>query len=192
MVQQEATISGLSWVQKHVRISTKLHKRIKGEDKIQFFHHLTTLFAAGTPLLEALRIAARQTQSQRMRIVINTIADKVAAGTSLHLAVAEFPKVFDRQWIEVLKTGELSGQLSQVLIALTDYIKASKEMKAKLVSAMIYPAIMTCVAISAIVVMLWKVVPVFSAFFTDVGSKLPGITQAVVNTSEFFKKEVLF
>lgn len=188
MAQKITSSSDLSWVQKHIRISTKLHNRIKSDDKMQFFHHLTTLFAAGTPLLEALQIASRQTQSQKMRAVISTIAEKVAAGTSLHQAAAEFPKVFERQWTEVIKTGEMSGKLTHVLTALTDYIKTSREMRGKIVSAMIYPCIMSCIAVLAIVVMLWKVVPVFSAFFSDFGSKLPAITQTVVDISEFLQR----
>lgn len=184
--------SQLTWVQKHIRISTKQHKGIKQDDKLQFFHHLTTLFAAGTPLLESLQIATKQTQSSKMQHIIGTIAERVAAGTSLNEAAAEFPKVFERQWIEVIKTGELSGQLTQVLNSLTSYIEASREMRGKVVSAMIYPCIMCVVAVLAIVIMLWKVVPVFSAFFTDAGSKLPGITQAVVNTSEFLQKKGLY
>jgi type IV pilus assembly protein PilC len=191
MAEQMTNSSGLSWVQKHIRISNKLHKKIKADDKMQFFHHLTTLFAAGTPLLEALQIATRQTQSLRMQMVIGTIAEKVAAGTSLNQAAAEFPKVFDRQWIEVIKTGEISGQLTHVLTALTDYIKTSREMRGKVVSAMIYPSIMCCIAVLAIVIMLWKVVPVFSAFFADFGSKLPAITQTVVDISEFLQKRGL-
>ena len=192
MAEQITSSSDKTWVQKHIRISTKLHPGIKQDDKMQFFHHLTTLFAAGTPLLEALQIASRQTQSQKMQVVISTIAEKVAAGTSLHQAASEFPKVFERQWIEVIKTGELSGQLTQVLNSLTTYIEASREMKSKVVSAMVYPCIMCVVAVLAIVIMLWKVVPVFSAFFTDAGQKLPGITQAVVNTSEFLQKKGIF
>jgi type II secretory pathway component PulF len=191
MAEQMTNSSDLSWVQKHIRISTKLHSGIKPDDKMQFFHHLTTLFAAGTPLLEALQIASRQTQSQKMQVVISKIAEKVASGTSLHQAASEFPKVFERQWIEVIKTGEMSGQLTHVLNALTKYIEASREMRAKVVSAMIYPCIMFVVAVLAIVIMLWKVVPVFSAFFTDAGSQLPGITQAVVDTSEFLQKRGL-
>lgn len=191
MVERKTSSSGLSWVQKHIRISTKLHTRIKADDKMQFFHHLTTLFAAGTPLLESLQIASHQTQSQKMQVVISTIAEKVAAGTSLNQAAAEFPKVFDRQWIEVIKTGEISGQLAHVLTALTDYIKASREMRSKVVSAMIYPCIMCGIAVLAIVIMLWKVVPVFSAFFMDFGSKLPAITQMVVDISEFLQKRGL-
>jgi type IV pilus assembly protein PilC len=105
--------------------------------------------------------------------------------------MAEFPKVFEGQWIEVVKTGEVSGQLAQVLTALTDYIKKTREMKNKVVSAMIYPSIMFGVAVLAVVIMLWKVVPVFSAFFTDFGSELPAITQAVVNISEFLQKRGL-
>jgi type IV pilus assembly protein PilC len=181
--------SGLSYVQKHIRTSSKLHPRIKSEDKLQFFHHLTTLFAAGTPLLEALQIASKQSQSEKMQAVIHTIAQRVAGGASLHEAAADFPKVFDRQWIEVLKTGELSGQLTQVLTALTDYIVASREMRSKIVSAMIYPCILLCVAVIAIVVMLWKVVPVFASFFTDFDSALPAITQKVIDTSEFLQEK---
>ncbi len=191
MAEQITKGAELSFVQKHIRISTKLHAGIKGEDKIQFFHQLTTLFAAGTPLLEALQISTRQTQSLKMQAVIRAIAEKVSAGTSLHQAASEFPKVFERQWIEVIKTGEMSGQLAHVLTALTGYIENAKEMRSKIVSAMVYPCIMAIVAVLAIVIMLWKVVPVFSAFFTDAGSQLPGITQAVVNVSEFLQRRGL-
>jgi type IV pilus assembly protein PilC len=188
-MQEPTTVnpSGLSWAQKHIRTASKLHPRIKGEDKLQFFHHLTTLFAAGTPLLEALQIASKQSQSQKMQSVIRTIAERVAGGASLHEAASDFPKVFDRQWIEVIKTGEMSGQLAQVLTALTEYIVESREMRSKIVSAMIYPIILLSVAIIAIVVMLWKVVPVFASFFTDFDSELPAITQKVIEISEFLQ-----
>ncbi len=181
------TPSGMSWAQKHIRTSSKMHPRIKSDDKLQFFHHLTTLFAAGTPLLEALQISSRQTQSEKMQSVIHTVAERVAGGASLHEAAADFPKVFDRQWIEVLKTGEVSGQLTQVLTALTEYIVASREMRSKIVSALIYPIILLNVAIIAIIVMLWKVVPVFADFFKDFDSKLPAITQKVIDISQFLQ-----
>jgi type IV pilus assembly protein PilC len=183
------TGTSLSWAQKHIRISSKLHPRIKNDDKLQFFHHLTTLFAAGTPLLEALQIASRQSQSQRMQAVIKTIAERVAGGAALHQAALDFPKVFDRQWVEVIKTGEMSGQLSHVLTALTEYILAAREMRSRIISALIYPCILLCVAILAIVVMLWKVVPVFADFFKDFDKKLPVITQKVINISQFLQKD---
>ena len=186
---QAAVTTGvsLSWVQKHIRISSKQHPRIKSDDKLQFFHHLTTLFAAGTPLLEALRIASRQSQSLKMQTVIRTISERVAGGASLHQAAMDFPRVFDRQWVEVIRTGEISGQLGQVLTALTEHILATRELRGKIVSALIYPCILMCVAVIAIVVMLWKVVPVFADFFTDFDKQLPVITQKVIGISEFLQ-----
>jgi len=187
----QQTIPGAqgTWFQRHVRVSSKMHPRIKEEDKLRFFQQLTTLFSAGTPLLESLWISAQQSPSIKMQVVIRTIAERVAGGLSLHQAAADFPKVFDRQWIEVIRTGETSGQLGDVLGSLTSHIVAAREMRGKLVSAMIYPSILLCVAILAIVVMLWKVVPVFADFFKDSGSKLPSITQTVIDLSNFLQHD---
>ena len=179
------------WVKRHVRISSKLHPRIKGEDKLQFFQQLTTLLAAGTPLMEALRIAAQQSQSKKMQAAIRAVADRVAAGQSLHEAAAESPKIFNRQWIEVIKTGEMSGRLGEVLATLTEFITAAREMRRKLVSAMIYPCVLLVVAVLAIAVMLWKVVPTFAEFFQEFDAKLPGITQTMIDLSAFLQNNGL-
>jgi len=190
-VSSDATLGGSNWLKKHIRTSSKMHKGIKGDDKIQFFQQLTTLFAAGTPLLEALHIAAHQSQSIKMQSVVRTIADRVAGGLSLHQAAANFPNVFDQQWIEVIKTGEMSGQLADVLTSLTEHIVLAREMRSKLISAMIYPCILTIVAILAVTVMLWKVVPTFARFFEDFDAKLPGITEKVIELSKFLQSNGL-
>jgi type IV pilus assembly protein PilC len=179
------------WVAKHIRTNSKMHKGIKAEDKVQFFQQLTTLFQAGTPLLEALYIASNQTQSIKMQSVIRAIADQVASGASLNQAMGDFPKIFDRQWIEVVRTGELSGQLADVLTSLTSYIVSVREIRAKIVSAMTYPTILIIVAILAVVVMLWKVVPTFASFFDDFGAELPAITQGVIDLSEYIQEKGL-
>ncbi len=182
---------GKTWFQKHVRTSSKMHKAIKAEDKVQFFQQLTTLFAAGTPLLDALNISSEQSQSLKMRSVIHTIAERVAGGASLHQAAADFPKVFDRQWIEVISTGELSGQLADVLTSLTGHIVRVREMRSKIVSAMIYPCILIVVAFLAVFVMLWKVVPTFAAFFDEFDSEMPAITQTVIDMSDYLQANAL-
>jgi type IV pilus assembly protein PilC len=181
-----------TWFQRHVRTASKMHPRISSEDALRFFQQLTTLFAAGTPLLEALWISAQQSQSIKMQATIRTLAERVAGGTSLHQAAADFPKVFDPQWIEIIKVGESSGQLGNVLTSLTAHINTSRETRGKIVSAMIYPCIMVCVAVTAVVVMLWKVVPVFTDFFKESGAKLPGITQMVIDLSDFLQKDGLY
>jgi type IV pilus assembly protein PilC len=187
LAASQSTPANRTWLQRHVRTSSKLHKRIGSEDKLRFFQQLTTLFAAGTPLLEALRISSQQSQSTVMQAVVRTIAERVAGGQSLHQSAADFPKIFDRQWVEVIKTGEASGKLADVLTNLTGHIIAAREMRGKLISAMIYPIILLCVAVLAVVVMLWKVVPTFADFFKDMGGKLPGITQGVIDLSNFLQ-----
>ncbi len=183
---------GGTWFQRHVRVSSKMHPRIKADDKLQFFQQLTTLFAAGTPLLEALWISSQQSQSVKMRLVIKTLAERVAGGTSLHQAAADYPKVFDPQWIEVIKVGEASGQLGNVLTSLTGHIVTNRETRGKIVSAMMYPIILFCVAVLAVITMLWKVVPVFATFFKEAGSKLPAITQTVIDLSNFIQNDGLY
>ena len=190
-VETEAKRGG-TWFQRHVRVSSKMHPRITADDKLRFFQQLTTLFAAGTPLLESLWISSQQSQSIKMRAVIKTLAERVAGGTSLHQAAADYPKVFDPQWIEVIKVGESSGQLGNVLTALTGHIVTSRETRGKIISAMMYPVILMIVAVLAVVVMLWKVVPVFSEFFREAGSKLPAITQTVIDLSNFIQNDGLY
>ncbi len=187
----QAGRGGKTWFQKHVRTSSKMHKAIKAEDKVQFFQQLTTLFAAGTPLLDALNISSEQSQSLKMRSVIRTIAERVAGGASLHQAAADFPKVFDRQWVEVISTGELSGQLADVLTSLTEHIVMVREMRSKIVSAMIYPCILTVVAVLAVFVMLWKVVPTFASFFDEFDAEMPAITQTVLDVSDYLQHNAL-
>jgi len=183
--------AGKSFVQKHIRIASRPHGRIRRTDPPRFLHHLSTLLTAGTPLLEALTIAGHQSQSLKMRQVIRQMTDRVAAGSSLHAAAAGFPNVFRRQWVEVVRTGELSGTLADVLAGLVEHISQSEEIRTKLVSAMIYPCILMGVAVLAVTVMLWKVVPVFAEFFQEFGSKLPAVTQAVIDTSHFLQTHML-
>jgi len=192
MTLQPERPRGGTWFQRHVRVSSRPHPRISSDDKLRFFQQLTTLFAAGTPLLEALWVSSQQSESIKMQGVIRTLAERVSGGTSLHQAAADFPKIFDPQWIEILKVGEASGQLGNVLSSLTAHINTTRETRAKIVSAMIYPCILICVAVTAVIVMLWKVVPVFTDFFKEAGSKLPGITQFVIDLSNILQKDGLY
>ncbi|GJM22066.1 MAG: type II secretion system protein F [Planctomycetota bacterium] len=173
------------------RVTAKMHPKVTSPDLLAFFQQLSTLFGAGTPIYEALIIAAAQTQSQRLSDVIHDIADQVASGTSLHAALARHERYFRAEWNEVIRSGEESGQLAEVLQRLTRQIDAAAQLRSKLVSAMMYPAIIMVVAVGAVVVMLVKVVPTFASMFESFGKELPGITQAVLNLSAFMQDHVL-
>jgi type IV pilus assembly protein PilC len=171
------------WVVAHARISRKAHRGAKLEDTLSFFHQLATLVSSGTPLLQALKIAAAQCESIKLLAVLDEITAKVAAGSTFHAAAAAFPHVFEFQWLEAIRTGEITGKMAMVLIELNKQIRESRETKRKVKGALMYPLILIVVAVIAVTVMLWMVVPVFAKMFKDMDAELPGITQFVVDAS---------
>jgi type IV pilus assembly protein PilC len=172
------------WVVAHARISKKPHSAAKLEDTLSFFHQLATLVSSGTPLLQALKIASAQCESSKLRAVLEQITSNVAAGSTFHSAAAAFPHVFEFQWIEAIRTGEVTGKMAQVLLELNKQIRESRETRRKVKGALTYPMILIVVAVVAVTVMLWMVVPVFAKMFKDMDAQLPAITQYVVDASD--------
>ncbi len=173
------------WFIARARVSSKPHRKITMDDKMTFFQQLSTLVSAGTPLLQALEICAQQNQSTKLRQVLDQIASRVAAGSSVHAAAANHTDVFQHHWIEVIRTGEVTGQMATVLLELNKQIADSRATRRKISGALMYPIILILFAIGAVTVMLWFVVPTFAKMFKDMGAELPGITQFVVNLSGY-------
>jgi type IV pilus assembly protein PilC len=169
----------------HARVAGKPHRRVTLDDKMAFFRQLSTLLAAGAPLLRALRLAGEQSQSLRLRAAVEEMAGRVASGSTLHAAAAGHPRVFEAHWVEVLRIGEVTGRMSAVLVELNKQIQEARDTRRKLVGALTYPVILVCVAVAAVSVLLWMVVPVFARMFQDMGASLPAMTQAVVGASDF-------
>ncbi len=173
------------WVVTHARVSKRPHKKAKLEDILTFFHQLSTLVSSGTPLLQGLKIASTQCESTKLRAILEMITAKVASGSTFHAAAASYPHVFEFAWIEAIRTGEVTGKMASVLVELNKQIRDSRETKRKVKASLMYPCILICVAIIAVTVMLWMVVPTFAKMFNDMGAKLPAITQYVVDASDF-------
>jgi type IV pilus assembly protein PilC len=173
-----------AWLLAHARIGNKKHKPIQPEDLFNLFQQLSTLLQAGMPLSQTLEISASQSQSVRLGEAVREVANRVNAGSPLHEAVAQHPNIFEPHWIQVIRTGELSGELGKLMTKLAHHMKESREARGKVVSALVYPAIIAVVAVVAVVIMFWFVVPTFAQFFNETGSSLPGITQVVIGLSE--------
>ncbi|HZU36821.1 MAG TPA: type II secretion system F family protein [Gemmataceae bacterium] len=173
------------WFLSHARVSSRPHRRVRLDDKLTFFQQLSTLVASGTPLLQAIRVCADENQSIRMQQTLRGIAARVAAGSALHAAAGQYGDIFDRHWVEVIRTGEITGQMATVLQELARQVRESRETRRKVIGALIYPAVLVVVSIVAMTIMLWFVVPTFATMFHDMGAKLPAITQFVVDASDF-------
>lgn len=177
---------------RRARVSSKPHKRVTLDDKMTFFQQLGSLSAAGVPMLEALQIASRQSQSLKLGEVLQEIAGNVAAGSSLASALSAHRRLFEDHWIALIDTGEATGRMSEVLEDLNVQIRETQETKRKITGALTYPIILVFVAVSVVIAMLWFVVPTFTGMFEEMGAELPGITLFVVAASDFVTKYAIY
>ncbi|NQU25623.1 MAG: type II secretion system F family protein [Candidatus Nealsonbacteria bacterium] len=180
------------WFVEHARVASKEHKRITVDDKVTFFQQLSTLVSSGTPLLEAVQIAARQSQSTQLQSVLDEVAGRLAGGCSFRDSLADHRNIFEDHWIELIGTGEISGKMGMVLAELNQQIRESCETRRKLVGALIYPVVLLIVAVLVVVAMLWLVIPQFAKMFDEMGAELPSITQFVMGLSDFIVSYIIY
>jgi type IV pilus assembly protein PilC len=176
------------WFIARARVSSKPHSAITLDDKMMFFQQLSTLVSSGTPLLQGIEICAAQNQSTKLRRVLEQIASRVASGSSVHAAAANYIGIFQHHWVEVIRTGEITGKMALVLVELNNQIRDSRATARKVKASLMYPITLIVVAVVAVTTMLWMVVPTFAKMFHDMGAELPAITQFVVDLSGFLTK----
>ncbi|MBI4335380.1 MAG: type II secretion system F family protein [Candidatus Omnitrophica bacterium] len=165
----------------------RLHKGAKIGDLIIFARQLAILLDSGVPILRAISVLGQQVESTALLGACLQIEEDLKAGSSLRDAVAKHPKIFSQMWRDLIETGEATGQLSPVLKRLADYLDEIWELQKKVVSAMVYPAVLICVAIGAILVFMYRVIPIFAGIYKGFG-KLPLLTQIVIDASNGLSK----
>lgn len=165
--------------------------RVKSDDLCIFARQLGTLLNAGVPLLRSLGVLGKQIESMPLRYAVEKIKDDIQAGSTLRDAIDKHPKVFSRFWVNLVGTGEASGQLPSVLEQIAQYFQSSGELQRRVVSALMYPAILITVSVGAIFVFVIKIVPVFAEMLQGFGMDLPLITRLVIGVSAFMKKFTL-
>ena len=153
---------------------------------------LATLVESGLPLEESLTAVAEQSEKAKLKSMIMAVRTKVTEGYGLSESMAEFPNVFNNLYRSMVAAGEKSGHLDNVLNRLADYTEQRQQMRSQLIQALVYPCIMTIVAVSVIVILLMFVVPEIVAQFAHLGGELPGTTQFLIASSDFLKDYGLF
>lgn len=162
---------------------TFFQKKIKLDDLVIFSRQLATMVDAGIPLVGALDILGDQVENPTFRKVIVNIKEKVETGSSLSEALAKHSKVFSSLFINMVKAGESSGMLDDILDRLAAYLEKTSALQRKVKSALIYPAVITVMAILITLVLLIKVIPVFKDIYSGFGAALPKPTQLLINVS---------
>src|SRR3954464_5246829 len=146
-------------------------------DLVMFTRQLATMVDAGLAMVQSLQALAEQTTNKAMRDVIRDICTRVEGGDSFSEALQKHPKVFNRLFFSMVSAGEKGGLLAEILARLATYLENASRLRKKVKSAMMYPTIVTVVAILITTFLLMKVVPVFGDIYTGFGAKLPAPTQ---------------
>ena len=153
---------------------------------------LATLVESGLPLEESLMAVAEQGEKNRIKSMIMGVRTKVTEGYGLAESMGEYPKVFNHLYRAMVAAGEKSGHLDKVLNRLADYTEQREQMRSQLIQALVYPVIMTVVAVGVIAILLTKVVPQIVGQFEHMGANLPGSTKFLIASSEFLQANGFF
>lgn len=162
-------------------------RKVKSQDLALITRQLSTLVGSALPIEQALLAVADQTEKARMKKLVMSVRSKVVEGYGLAEAMSEFPGVFDTLYTAMVAAGEKSGHLDQVLEELADYTEQRQHMKSQLTQALIYPLMLTLVAIGIVVFLLVSIVPQIVENFSTMGQELPPTTLAMIAISEFLQ-----
>ncbi len=166
---------------------TATRGRITGRILEDFTRLLSSLLAAGVPLSRALVILTREGANPAAMAKWKEIHDLVVDGMSLADAMAQSPDVFPRVYVAMVEAGETGGFLDVVLAQIADFQAREKEMRAKVLTALLYPSILLVLALCVLVFLLVFFIPRFQGIFAGFGAKLPMLTQLIVGASDVLR-----
>ncbi len=167
------------------------HWGVRQSDLVLYCRQLSTLLGAGVTILKALEIIQRQVDSRRLYEIITIMIRDMEAGLSLHETMAKHPKVFSELWVNLVESGEASGNLAIVLSRLASYLERAEDFKKRIISALIYPAILLFAGFGALFFLTVKIIPAFVDIFKGFNMTLPFLTQILVSISNFMRRYLL-
>ncbi|RJG51619.1 type II secretion system inner membrane protein GspF [Motilimonas pumila] len=153
---------------------------------------LSTLVASSMPIEESLKAVGEQTDKPKLKSMVLAVRGRVLEGYTLADSMREFPHIFDDLFCAMVAAGEKSGHLEKVLDRLADYTEQQQQMRSKMMQALIYPIMLTLVAVGVVSILLTSVVPQVVGQFEHMGQELPGSTQFLIASSDFLRDFGLF
>lgn len=178
----------LTRAEENVAAAKKIGRGVATKDLQIFTRQLSTLLASGIPIMQSLEVLAQSTASPGLRISLAEMVAEINKGRRFGEAMSEHPKVFDRFYVNMIKAGEESGNIDQILNRLAQYIEKAAKISGKVKGAMVYPIAIMCVAGLVVSGLMIFIIPKFESLFASSGQELPALTKMVVQASRAFTK----
>ena len=178
--------SGVTKARVKIKLKQK-RDRVTRDDLTLFCRQLSTLLGAGVTILKSLDIISKQVVSKKLYVVVQDLQKNMEAGLSFHEAMARYPKVFSDLWVNLVESGEASGNLAVVLSRLAAYLERDAEFRGKIITALIYPGILLTAGLGALFLMAVKIVPTFAEIFKGFNITLPLLTRILLMVSDFLR-----
>jgi len=160
---------------------------VSKKDLVVFTRQFATMIDSGLPLVQCLDIQAEQAANPQFRKELTVIKETVEGGATFADALRKFPKTFDELFVNLVSAGEIGGILDTILNRLAAYIEKNEKLKGQVKGAMTYPIVVLVVSLGCVVLLLYKVVPMYAKLFEDMGTALPLPTQILINMSDWLK-----
>lgn len=169
-----------------------ISRRMSSKDLNFFLTQLSTYIKAGIPLADSMEILSRQVKGTNLKNLYRKIFFELNRGVSFSVCLEKQGKVFPKMLINMLKTSEMTGDLTGVLDDMADYYKRQDSNRKQIINAMIYPSVLLIFAAAVLTFVITYVVPQFTSMYQSVGSTLPPITVAIMNISDFASANWLY
>ncbi|MCD6487487.1 MAG: type II secretion system F family protein [Syntrophobacterales bacterium] len=169
-----------------------LQQKVREKDIVVFSRQFATMINAGLPIIQCLELLGDEEQNKTFAKIIKSIKEDIEGGSSLSEALKKHQDVFNDLFINLVAAGEAGGILDVILNRLSAYMEKAMNLKRKVKGAMTYPISVLVIAIAVVILLLYKVVPVFDDLFSSMGSALPGPTQFLVDMSRFVQGNILY
>lgn len=163
-----------------------MSKKVNVQNLMLLCDRFSIILSVGLPIVKAVDMLADQMEDKDLKKILAEVAKDVSMGRSLYASFAARGKVFPVTFLESVKSGEESGDLVKVFARLKDYYERVNKTKQKVTSSLMYPLFTLVVAVIVVIIIMVVAVPMFSESFAASGTELPGITQFVINVSNFF------
>lgn len=165
--------------------SSAASKKMSSKDLNFFLMQLSTYVKSGIPLLDSMEILSRQAKKKDIQMLYRKIVFELSRGVSFSACLEKQGKVFPKMLINMLKTSEMTGDLTGVLDDMAAYYKRQDSNRKQIINAMTYPSVLLIFAAAVLTFVITYIVPQFSSMYESLGSELPKITVAVMNISNF-------